>query len=74
MGYGNQRYRPLGSINRDTVARLVPVWNYGPDNSQGRAIDCRLGHAMTGSALVPYRTEGLNGVHRPVRARSAFPG
>ena len=28
MGQGQQRYSPLDQINRETVKRLVPVWNY----------------------------------------------
>ena len=36
MGYANQRYSPLKAINRDTVSRLVPVWNYSLNNSQGQ--------------------------------------
>jgi alcohol dehydrogenase (cytochrome c) len=36
MGYGNQRYSPLKSINKDNVARLVPVWSYSLNNSQGQ--------------------------------------
>jgi alcohol dehydrogenase (cytochrome c) len=26
--YGNQRFSPLAQINRETVARLVPVWSF----------------------------------------------
>jgi alcohol dehydrogenase (cytochrome c) len=36
MGYANQRYSPLTSINKDNVARLVPVWNYSLNNPQGQ--------------------------------------
>lgn len=36
MGYSNQRYSPLKSINKSNVARLVPVWNYSLNNSQAQ--------------------------------------
>jgi alcohol dehydrogenase (cytochrome c) len=34
MGYNNQRYSALKSINKTNVANLVPVWNYSLNNSQ----------------------------------------
>jgi alcohol dehydrogenase (cytochrome c) len=34
MGYNNQRYSPLKSINKGNVGNLVPVWNYSLNNSQ----------------------------------------
>ncbi|HMQ58530.1 MAG TPA: hypothetical protein PKE65_08275 [Rhizobiaceae bacterium] len=27
MGYAQNRYSPLDQVNRDTVKKLVPVWN-----------------------------------------------
>lgn len=36
MGYSNQRYSPLKSINTETVSKLVPVWNYSLNNSQAQ--------------------------------------
>ena len=36
MGYANQRYSPLKKIDKSNVARLVPVWNYSLNNSQGQ--------------------------------------
>jgi alcohol dehydrogenase (cytochrome c) len=36
MGYANQRYSALKSINKGNVAKLVPVWNYSLNNSQGQ--------------------------------------
>ena len=36
MGYANQRYSPLKSIDRRNVANLVPVWNYSLNNAQGQ--------------------------------------
>ena len=36
MGYANQRYSPLKQINTKTVKKLVPVWNYSLNNSQGQ--------------------------------------
>ena len=36
MGYANQRYSPLESINKANVRKLVPVWNYSLNNSQGQ--------------------------------------
>ncbi|MCB1424765.1 MAG: PQQ-dependent dehydrogenase, methanol/ethanol family [Zhengella sp.] len=36
MGHGQQRYSPLDQINRDTVKRLVPVWNYSLNDSRGQ--------------------------------------
>jgi alcohol dehydrogenase (cytochrome c) len=34
MGYNLQRYSPLDQINRNTVKRLVPVWNYSLDDNR----------------------------------------
>jgi len=36
MGYGQQRYSPLKQINKDTVKRLVPVWNYSLADTRGQ--------------------------------------
>ncbi|PHP64931.1 PQQ-dependent dehydrogenase, methanol/ethanol family [Zhengella mangrovi] len=36
MGQGQQRFSPLDQINRDTVKRLVPVWNYSLNDSRGQ--------------------------------------
>ena len=36
MGYANQRYSPLQRIDKSNVERLVPVWNYSLNNSQGQ--------------------------------------
>jgi len=36
MGYANQRYSPLKSIDKGNVARLSPVWAYSLNNSQGQ--------------------------------------
>ncbi len=36
MGYANQRYSPLKRIDKKNVAKLVPVWNYSLNNSQGQ--------------------------------------
>jgi alcohol dehydrogenase (cytochrome c) len=36
MGYANQRYSPLKKIDKSNVAKLVPVWNYSLNNSQGQ--------------------------------------
>ena len=33
MGYDLKRFSPLDQINRDTVKRLVPVWNYSYDDN-----------------------------------------
>ena len=33
MGYNLQRFSPLTQINRQTVKRLVPVWNYSYDDN-----------------------------------------
>jgi alcohol dehydrogenase (cytochrome c) len=33
MGYNLQRYSPLDQINKATVKKLVPVWNYSYDDS-----------------------------------------
>ena len=38
MGYELQRYSPLKQINRQTVKRLVPVWNYSYDDNRSRGI------------------------------------
>jgi len=35
MGYHLQRYSPLTQINRNTIKRLVPVWNVSLDNNWG---------------------------------------
>jgi len=35
MGYHLQRYSPLNQINRNTIKRLVPVWNLSLDNNWG---------------------------------------
>jgi alcohol dehydrogenase (cytochrome c) len=35
MGYHQQRYSPLEQINKQTVKRLVPVWNLSLDNNWG---------------------------------------
>jgi alcohol dehydrogenase (cytochrome c) len=34
MGYDLKRFSPLKQINRDTVKRLVPVWNYSYDDNK----------------------------------------
>src|SRR5271170_5635228 len=34
MGYNLQRYSPLTQINKDTVKKLVPVWNYSYDDNR----------------------------------------
>jgi len=34
MGYNLQRFSPLTQINKDTVKRLVPVWNYSFDDNR----------------------------------------
>jgi len=34
MGYHLQRYSPLTQINKQTVKRLVPVWNYSFDDNR----------------------------------------
>jgi alcohol dehydrogenase (cytochrome c) len=36
MGYNNQRYSALKAINKSNVGKLVPVWNYSLNNSQGQ--------------------------------------
>ena len=36
MGYANQRYSPLKRINKHNVGKLVPVWSYSLNNSQGQ--------------------------------------
>ena len=35
MSYSQQRFSPLGQINRKTVKRLVPAWSYSLDNNTG---------------------------------------
>jgi alcohol dehydrogenase (cytochrome c) len=35
MGYHQQRYSPLNQVNRNTVKRLVPIWNLSLDNNWG---------------------------------------
>src|SRR6478672_9175145 len=35
MGYHQQRYSPLKQIDKNTVRRLVPVWNLSLDNNWG---------------------------------------
>jgi alcohol dehydrogenase (cytochrome c) len=35
MGYHQQRYSPLKQINKQSVKRLVPVWNVSLDNNWG---------------------------------------
>jgi alcohol dehydrogenase (cytochrome c) len=35
MGYHQHRYSPLKEINKQTVKRLVPVWNVSLDNNWG---------------------------------------
>jgi len=35
MGYHQQRYSPLKEINKQTIKRLVPVWNLSLDNNWG---------------------------------------
>src|SRR5580704_8162393 len=34
MDYGQQRYSTLTQINKESVKRLVPVWNYSYDDSR----------------------------------------
>jgi alcohol dehydrogenase (cytochrome c) len=36
MGYGLQRYSPLGQISKASVKRLVPVWNFSLNSPQGQ--------------------------------------
>ena len=36
MGYDNQRYSTLKRIDKNNVAKLVPVWNYSLNNSQSQ--------------------------------------
>lgn len=36
MGYNNQRYSALKSVNKGNVGKLVPVWNYSLNNAQGQ--------------------------------------
>src|SRR5437899_10276708 len=36
MGYSQQRFSPLTSINRDTVKRLVPAWSYSMADNRGQ--------------------------------------
>jgi alcohol dehydrogenase (cytochrome c) len=35
MGYGQNRYSPIKQINKQTVKRLVPVWNVSLNSSYG---------------------------------------
>ena len=35
MGYHQQRYSPLKQVNKETVKRLVPIWNLSLDNNLG---------------------------------------
>ncbi len=35
MGYSGQRYSPLTQINKDNVAKLVPVWGYSLSDNRG---------------------------------------
>jgi alcohol dehydrogenase (cytochrome c) len=34
MGYNLQRFSTLSQINKDTVKRLIPVWNYSFDDNR----------------------------------------
>jgi alcohol dehydrogenase (cytochrome c) len=34
MGYHQQRFSPIGRINKDNVKDLVPVWNYAYDDNR----------------------------------------
>ena len=34
MGYNLQRFSPLSQINKETVKKLVPVWNYSYDDNR----------------------------------------
>ncbi len=36
MGYGQQRYSALDQINKKTVKRLVPVWNFSLNDGRGQ--------------------------------------
>jgi alcohol dehydrogenase (cytochrome c) len=36
IGYGLQRYSPLVQVNKKSVKRLVPVWNYSLADTQGQ--------------------------------------
>ena len=36
MGQGQQRYSPLVQINKKSVKRLVPVWNYSLSDNRGQ--------------------------------------
>ncbi len=36
MGHGQQRYSPLVQLNKKSVKRLVPVWNYALGNNRGQ--------------------------------------
>jgi len=36
MGYGLQRYSPLVQVNKESVKRLVPTWNYSLADTQGQ--------------------------------------
>src|SRR6202049_4596996 len=35
MSYSQQRFSPLGQINRETVKRLMPAWSYSMNNNTG---------------------------------------
>ena len=35
MGYSGQRYSPLTQINKENVAKLVPVWGYSITDNRG---------------------------------------
>src|ERR1700716_2549031 len=35
MGYSGQRYSPLTQINKENVAKLVPVWGYSMADNRG---------------------------------------
>ena len=36
MGYGQQRYSTLKQINKGSVKKLVPVWNFSLNNPQAQ--------------------------------------
>ncbi len=36
MGHGQQRYSALDQINKETVKKLVPVWNYSLNDARGQ--------------------------------------
>src|SRR5882672_73356 len=35
MGYSGQRYSPLTQINKENVAKLVPIWGYSMSDNRG---------------------------------------